>query len=106
LPKKAEEEWKDLSIWDVSKDVIETKGTYAFFWQSLQKLNLFKYNMLQAFLGPGRRKKRGDPKYEGKSKDVYENKGRKKSREISLEMLLKNKVVTRFSRDVYENKWT
>ena len=52
---------EDLSKFGVSRDVIETKGTYAFFRQSLQKLNLFKYNVLQAFWGARKTKKRGAP---------------------------------------------
>jgi hypothetical protein len=49
--------------------------------------------------------KKGDPKNEGMSKDVDENKGQINWPWGCLKMLLKNKVFTFPSRDVNDNKW-
>jgi len=49
-------------------------------------------------------KKRGTPENAGISRDVYENKGRKKSRRESLEMLMKIKKLYTFLEMFVQNK--
>ena len=65
-----------------------------------QKLIPLKHNELTEKWGA---KKRG-PQIEGKSNDVYENKGRKNGVGVSLMMLLKTNQLTVFSDDVVEQK--
>jgi hypothetical protein len=67
-----------------SIDVAQNKYGYTLLQQNVKKQNLFKYNGLCGLQGARKTKKKGDPKNEGKSKDVYENKGQEKSARESL----------------------
>ena len=49
-----------------------------------RKTKSFKYQELVAFAGALESEKKGDPKNEGESRLVYENKGRKKQAAESL----------------------
>ena len=69
-----------------------------------RKFICMKYKDLSSFLGEKTSKKRGTPKNEGKSRDVYENKRLKKWPLGSLEMLMKTHGLYVFSVDVAENK--
>jgi hypothetical protein len=75
---------EDLGRLGVSKDVIEKEGSYAFLRQSVVKRNPLKYKLLLGYWGAQEGEKKGDPKNEGKSKDVYENKGQEKTARESL----------------------
>jgi hypothetical protein len=56
--------------------------------------------------GPGGLRKKGDPKNEGMSNDVYENKGREISSNESETMLMKTKKLSVSCYDVDEKKGT
>ena len=64
--------------------MLHKKSGYRLLRQIVTELNLFKYNGLCDFWGSRKTKKKGDPKNEGRSKDVYENKGQEKPARESL----------------------
>jgi len=68
---------------------------------SISGNHTLKINDLSRF---ERRKKRGDPKNEGISTEVYENKMAKKIILVSLQKLLKNNLVICFSGEVFEKE--
>jgi hypothetical protein len=75
---------EDFEKFRASVDVAQNKYGYTLLRQTVIKLNLFKYNGLCGLSGIRKTKKKGDPKNEGKSKDMYENKGQEKNARESL----------------------
>jgi hypothetical protein len=96
-------------MWDhdspcFSKDVIEKKYSYLILAKIVPKTIPLKNNGLFRFRGESGMGEGGAPKNEGISKDIYENKGQKKSARECLEMLFKTHDLRRSSGDVVENK--
>jgi len=69
-----------------------------------RKTKSLKYKELVAFEGALESEKRGDPKNEGKSGWLYENKGRRKTACCKSANVIENKQVIRFFGKVDENK--